>query len=63
MKRSGSGARVKVSADGKGVVSHAGAAVLRELATEDAITQLSLRRGGSNHDPRCSATSQDRRAR
>jgi hypothetical protein len=32
-------------------------------AIEDAITQLSLRRAGSNHDPRCSATSQDRRAR
>jgi hypothetical protein len=33
MKRSGSGRRVKVSADGRGVVSHAGAALLRELAT------------------------------
>jgi len=31
--RSGSGRRVKVSADGRGVVSHAGAALLRELAT------------------------------
>ena len=34
VKRSGSGARVKVSADGRGVVSHAGTALLRELATE-----------------------------
>ena len=33
MKRSGSGRRVKVSADGRGVVSHAGTALLRELAT------------------------------
>src|SRR5205809_7321965 len=42
VKRSGSRARVKVSADGRGVVSHAGAALLRELATEtglaDAVT-------------------------
>jgi hypothetical protein len=42
VKRSGSGRRVKVSADGKGVVSHAGTALLRELATEtglaDAVT-------------------------
>src|SRR6266516_698387 len=37
VKRSGSGARVKVSADGKGVVSHAGAALLRELATETGL--------------------------
>ena len=33
MKRSGRRRRVKVSADGRGVVSHAGAALLRELAT------------------------------
>ena len=32
VKRSGSGRRVKVSADGRGVVSHAGAELLRELA-------------------------------
>src|SRR6266487_5102416 len=37
VKRSGSGARVKVSADGKGVVSHAGAALLRELASETGL--------------------------
>jgi Transposase DDE domain group 1 len=37
VKRSGSGARVKVSADGKGVVSHAGAALLRELAAETGL--------------------------
>jgi hypothetical protein len=29
--------RVKVSADGKGVVSHAGSALLRELATETGL--------------------------
>jgi Transposase DDE domain group 1 len=33
VNRSGGQRRVKVSADGKGVVSHAGAALLRELAT------------------------------
>ena len=33
MKRSGRAGRVKVSADGRGVVSHAGTALLRELAT------------------------------
>ena len=33
MKRSGRRRRVKVSADGRGVVSHAGAGLLRELAT------------------------------
>ena len=38
MKRSGSRRRVKVSADGKGVVSHAGAALLRELAAESGLT-------------------------
>ncbi len=32
MKRSGGQRRVKVSADGRGVVSHAGTALLRELA-------------------------------
>ena len=37
VKRSGSGRRVKVSADGRGVVSHAGAALLRELATETGL--------------------------
>jgi len=37
VKRSGSRARVKVSADGKGVVSHAGSALLRELATETGL--------------------------
>lgn len=37
MKRSGSGRRVKVSADGRGVVSHAGTALLRELATETGL--------------------------
>src|SRR5436190_1444240 len=34
VKRSGGGRRVKVSADGRGVVSHAGTALLRELAWE-----------------------------
>jgi Transposase DDE domain group 1 len=37
MKRSGSGRRVKVSADGRGVVSHAGAGLLRELAAETGL--------------------------
>ncbi len=37
MKRSGKRHRVKVSANGKGVVSHAGAALLRELATETGL--------------------------
>lgn len=37
MKRSGSGRRVKVSADGRGVVSHAGTALLRELAAETGL--------------------------
>jgi Transposase DDE domain group 1 len=37
MKRSGSRRRVKVSADGKGVVSHAGSALLRELAIETGL--------------------------
>jgi hypothetical protein len=32
MQRSGAGSRVKVSADGAGVVSHAGVGLLRELA-------------------------------
>ena len=32
MKRSKGGRRVKVSADGQGVVSHAGAGLLREMA-------------------------------
>jgi len=39
VKRSGSRARVKVSADGKGVVSHAGTALLRELATETGLAE------------------------
>src|SRR6266568_5537547 len=37
VKRSGMQRRVKVSADGKGVLSHAGAALLRELATETGL--------------------------
>ena len=37
VKRSGRRPRVKVSADGKGVVSHAGSALLRELATETGL--------------------------
>src|SRR5262247_1824555 len=37
VKRSGRQRRVKVSADGRGVVSHAGAALLRELATETGL--------------------------
>jgi len=37
MKRSCSRRRVKVSADGRGVVSHAGSALLRELATETGL--------------------------
>src|SRR6266487_670526 len=37
VKRSGGRARVKVSADGRGVVSHAGSALLRELAAETGL--------------------------
>src|SRR5215510_1351730 len=37
VKRSGGQRWVKVSADGRGVVSHAGAALLRELATETGL--------------------------
>src|SRR5262249_5087762 len=37
VKRSGRARRVKVSADGRGVVSHAGTALLRELATETGL--------------------------
>jgi DDE family transposase len=37
VKRSGRARRVKVSADGHGVVSHAGAALLRELASETGL--------------------------
>lgn len=37
VKRSGRRHRVKVSADGRGVVSHAGSALLRELATETGL--------------------------
>lgn len=57
MKRSGRRARVKVSADGRGVVSHAGTALLRELAAEtglaDAVTGalLDTYRGVPVHMP------------
>src|SRR5213076_2153551 len=37
VNRSGRRHRVKVSADGRGVVSHAGTALLRELATETGL--------------------------
>ncbi len=37
VKRSGRRARVKVSSDGSGVVSHAGSALPRELATETGV--------------------------
>jgi hypothetical protein len=37
VKRSGRARRVKVSTDGRGVVSHAGTALLRELATETGL--------------------------
>jgi hypothetical protein len=37
VKNSGRRHRVKVSADGKGVVWHAGSALLRELATETGL--------------------------
>jgi hypothetical protein len=37
VKRSGRVGRVKVSADGRGVVSHAGTVLLRELATETGL--------------------------
>jgi hypothetical protein len=37
VKRNGRGRRVKVSADGRGVVSHAGTALLRELAAETGL--------------------------
>jgi hypothetical protein len=39
VKRSKGGARFKVSADGKGLVSHAGTALLRELATETGLVE------------------------
>nr|WP_246486380.1 IS1380 family transposase [Kribbella qitaiheensis] len=39
MKRSNGKARFKVSADGKGIVSHAGTALLRELATSTGLAQ------------------------
>ena len=39
VKGSGRQRRVKVSADGKGVVSHAGSALLRELATETGLAE------------------------
>jgi hypothetical protein len=57
VKRSGRRARVKVSADGKGVVSHAGTALLRELAGQtglaDAVTRglLDTYRGFPVHLP------------
>jgi hypothetical protein len=57
VKRSGRRRRVKGSADGNGVVSHAGAALLRELATEtglaDAVTRalLDTYRGFPVHMP------------
>ena len=57
VKRSGRRHRVKVSADGNGVVSHAGCALLRELATEtglaDAVTRalLDTYRGFPVHMP------------
>lgn len=37
MKRNGSVRRVKVSADGQGVVSHAGLGMLRELAQDSGL--------------------------
>src|SRR5436305_4741808 len=57
VNRSGRRHRVKVSADGRGVVSHAGTALLRELATEtglaDAVTSalLDTYRGVPVHMP------------
>jgi hypothetical protein len=39
VKRSKGKDRFKVSADGKGIVSHAGAALLRELAAETGLVQ------------------------
>jgi hypothetical protein len=39
VKRSKGKARFKVSADGKGIVSHAGTALLRELATETGLVK------------------------
>jgi hypothetical protein len=57
VKRTGGQRRVKVSADGRGVVSHAGTALLRELATEtglaDAVTGalLDTYRGFPVHMP------------
>ena len=57
MKRSGRAGRVKVSADGRGVVSHAGTALLRELAAEtglaDAVSGVLLDtyRGSPLHMP------------
>ncbi|MFI7068518.1 IS1380 family transposase [Kribbella sp. NPDC050124] len=39
MKRSKPAGRFKVSADGKGIVSHAGAALLRELAAETGLVE------------------------
>ena len=57
MKRSGRQRRVKVSADGRGVVSHAGTALLRELAAEtglaDAVSRalLDTYRGLPQHLP------------
>ncbi len=63
MKRSGRRYRVKVSADGNGVVSHSGCALLRELATETGLAGavtgalLDTYRGFPVHLPgRCSRT-------
>ena len=57
MKRSKGGRRVKVSADGQGVVSHAGAGLLREMAEYtglvDGVTEalLDTYRGLPVHPP------------
>jgi Transposase DDE domain group 1 len=57
VKRSGGGRRVKVSADGRGVVSHAGTALLRELAVETGLagevtaTLIDTYRGPPVHAP------------
>ena len=44
MKRNGSVPRVKVSADGEGVVSHAGLGMLREVAEETGVDRYRGRR-------------------
>ena len=48
MKRSGRGRRVKVTADGRGVVSHAGIGLLREMATEHRAARRG-ERGADRH--------------